>query len=234
MIIRSLLIGLASTGLLVALLVLSRILGAPAPQTIELVEIETVVLEEPPPPPNLSEPEDPEDPPPPPAPKIELPSEIDDLKAPKIALSLSRLDLKTPIEPFHTDTAPAQIPVIRQPKPTTQPTPQTSQPAPPEVVRPPIRKAYYAPSELDSLPTAIRTGQFRWPSRARGTRGSVRLEIEIDENGRVSVIRVLSTTDPALSLAATQVARGSRFTAPRKNGQKVKARFSKTYVLKKP
>lgn len=238
MIIRSLLIGLASTGLLVALLVLSRILGAPAPKTIELLEIETVVLEEPPPPPDLSEPEDPKDPPPPPAPKIELPSELDDLEAPEVALSLNRLDLKTPIEPFHTDTAPAKIPVIRQPeptpKPTTKPTPRPSEPRTPKVVRPPVRKAYYAPSELDSLPTAIRTGQFRWPPRARGTRGSVRLEIEIDENGRVSVIGVLSTTDPALSSAASQVARGSRFTAPRKNGQKVKARFSKTYVLKKP
>ena len=102
------------------------------------------------------------------------------------------------------------------------------------MIRPTVKKDYYSTGELDGLPTAIRTGQFRWPSRARGLSGKVRLLLEIDQNGLVSVIKVMSTSDPALSAAATRVARGSRFTSPRKNGQKVKARFYKTYVLKKP
>ena len=237
MIFRSLLIGLASTGLLVALLVLSRILGAPEPETIEIFELQTAVMTPPPPPPDLSEPEEPEDLPPPPAPKLELTAQADDLDAPEIALSLRRIDLKTPIEPFHTDSAPAKVPVIQKPSPSPRPARQTTQSTPqkkPKVTRPAVRKEYYSTGELDSLPSTIRTGQFRWPSRARGTSGKVRLLLEINQSGRVRVIKVMSTTDPALSAPASRVARGSRFTAPRKNGQKVKARFYKTYVLKKP
>ncbi|MGB0326701.1 MAG: energy transducer TonB [Akkermansiaceae bacterium] len=233
MILRSFLIGVSTTGLLVALLVLSRLwIAEPREELVTALEIETIYQEEPPPPPDLSEPDDP---PPPPAPKLELYAKADDYSAPEIALSFNRVDLKTPIESFQTDIAPAKIPVIRQPKPKPAPnTNQTIRPTSPKLIRPTVKKDYYSTGELDGLPTAIRTGQFRWPSRARGLSGKVRLLLEIDQNGRVSVIKVMSTSDPALSAAATRVARGSRFTSPRKNGQKVKARFYKTYVLKKP
>lgn len=233
MILRSFLIGVSTTGLLVALLVLSRLwVAEPGEELVTALEIETIYQEEPPPPPDLSEPDDP---PPPPAPKLELYAKADDYRAPEIALSFNSVDLKTPIEPFQTDIAPAKIPVIRQPKPKPAPnTNQTTRPTSPKLIRPTVKKDYYSTGELDGLPTAIRTGQFRWPSRARGLSGKVRLLLEIDQNGLVSVIKVMSTSDPALSAAATRVARGSRFTSPRKNGQKVKARFYKTYVLKKP
>ena len=233
MILRSFLIGVSTTGLLVALLVLSRLwIAEPGEELVTALEIETIYQEEPPPPPDLSEPDDP---PPPPAPKLELFANADDYSAPEIALSFNRVDLRTPIESFQTDIAPAKIPIIRQPKPKPAPnTNPTTRPTSPKLNRPTVKKDYYSTGELDSLPTAIRTGQFRWPSRARGVSGKVRLLLEIDQNGRVSVIKVMSTSDPALSAAATRVARGSRFTSPRKNGQKVKARFYKTYVLKKP
>lgn len=237
MIFRSLIIGFASTALLVALLVLSRIFGAPSVPKVTLTELETVVIEPPAPPPELSEPEEPEDLPPPPAPKLELYANPDAIDSPEIALSLSRIDLKTPIEPFHTDMAPATVPVIRKAQPTRTPAKRTTtptKPTRPTPNRPPVKKAFYSTNELDGKPSIIRKGQFRWPSRAKGVTGKVTLLLEISESGRVSVISVVSTTDPALNPSAMRVARGSRFTSPRKNGQKVKARFLMPFSLKKP
>ena len=240
----SVIAGIVVTSILIALLALSRIFSAPEVEVLELTSVETVLLEEPPPPPDLSEPEEPDDLPPPPAPKLELTPLINQLDAPEVALSLKTIDLTTPVEAFHTDSAPAKLPVVRKPTPrptsskpkTTTSRPTTTRPtsSKPKVTRPVVKKAYYSTGELDSLPRAIRTGSFTWPSRARGTSGTVRLLLEISESGKVRVISVVSSTDSHLSAAASRVARGSRFTSPRKNGQKVKARFYKNYVLKKP
>jgi len=245
MFLRSIIVGLATTLLLVSLLAISRALNTPKSKIIALTEVEVIDLEEPPPPPDLSEPEEPEDLPPPPTPKIEFPNALDDLDAPEIALSLNRIDLTTPIEAFHTDSAPAKMPTIQKPKPApkkttpklkpkpkkTYPTKPQKRPSPP---KPQPTKAYYSAGELDSKPRVIRTGKFRWPSGAKGTRGTVTLLLEINESGRVRVISVVSSTNSALNTAAKRVASGSKFTAPRKNGQKVKTRFYKPYVLQKP
>lgn len=109
-------------------------------------------------------------------------------------------------------------------------------PRKPERPRRPVakkQKAYYSPSELDGKPKLVRQGRFSWPRQAPGKSGKVVLELEIDQRGRVRVLRVHSATHPALAKAAKEIASGSRFTAPKRAGSKVKSRFLKTYHLKK-
>ena len=228
MIVRSLFIGLVTTSLLLALLALSRLLNTHEKEIVEISPVEIITLESSPPPPELSEPEEPEDTPPPPAPKVEFPDRVDDFNAPEMALSLTRIDLRTPIQSFNTSSAPAALPVIRKiaPKP--------SAPTKPTIQKPVAKKSYYSSGELDGIPQTIRMGGFRWPSHAKGTTGRIKLLLEINESGRVRVISVVSSTNSSLNTSAKRVAAGSRFTSPRKNGQKVKARFYKTYNLKKP
>lgn len=228
MIVRSLFIGLVTTSLLLALLALSRLLNTHEKEIIEISPVEIITLFSSPPPPELSEPEVPEDTPPPPAPKVEFPDMVDDFDAPEMALSLTRIDLRTPIQSFNTSSAPAALPVIRKiaPKP--------SAPTKPTIQKPVAKKSYYSSGELDGIPQTIRMGGFRWPSHAKGTTGRIKLLLEINESGRVRVISVVSSTNSSLNTSAKRVAAGSRFTSPRKNGQKVKARFYKTYNLKKP
>ncbi len=241
MLMRSIITGMITTVFLVALLVISRLLTSPQVEAVELSAVDVVELPTPPPPPDLSEPDKPDDLPPPPAPKLEF-SLSESFDAPEIPLSLSIVDLRTPIEAFQTDIAPASLPIVRKAKPrptkkVTKPTKRTPKPTskkPKPRPKPTVKKEYYSSGELDSLPRQIRTGKFKWPSKARGSKGDVRLSLEINQSGRVRVIKVISSTDPALTSAARKVARGSKFTAPRKGGQKVKARFYKTYTLRKP
>lgn len=229
MIVRSLFIGLVTTSLLLALLALSRLLNSHEKEIVEISPVEIVTLESSPPPPELSEPEEPEDTPPPPAPKIEFPDMVDDFDAPEMAFSLTRIDLRTPIQSFNTSSAPAALPIVPKPSAPTKPTYEK-----PTIPKPVVKKSYYSSGELDGIPQTIRMGGFRWPSHATGTTGRIKLLLEINESGRVRVISVVSSTNSSLNTSAKRVAVGSRFTSPRKNGQKVKARFYKTYNLKKP
>ena len=233
MIVRSLFIGLVTTSLLLALLALSRLLNSHEKEIVEISPVEIVTLESSPPPPELSEPEEPEDTPPPPAPKVEFANMVDDFDAPEMALSLTRIDLRTPIQSFNTSSAPAALPIVRKivPQPSAPAKPTYKNPT---IPKPVAKKSYYSSGELDSIPQTIRMGGFRWPSHAKGTTGRIKLLLEINESGRVRVISVVSSTNSSLNTSAKRVAVGSRFTSPRKNGQKVKARFYKTYNLKKP
>ena len=233
MIVRSLFIGLVTTSLLLALLALSRVLNIHEKEIVEFSPVEIITLESSTPPPKLSEPKEPEDTPPPPAPNIEFPNMIEDFDTPEMALSLTRIDLRTPIQSFNTSSAPAALPVIRRivPKPSAPTKPTYKKPT---IQKPAAKNSYYSSGELDGIPQTIRTGGFRWPSHAKGTTGKIKLLLEIDESGGVRVISVVSSTNSSLNTSAKRVAAGSRFTSPRKNGQKVKARFYKTYNLKKP
>lgn len=233
MIVRSLFIGLVTTSLLLALLALSRLLNTHEKEIVEFSPVEIITLDSSTPPPELSEPEESQDTPPPPAPKLEFLDMVDDFNAPEMALSLTRIDLRTPIQSFNTSSAPAELPVIRKivPKPSAPTKPTYKKPT---IQKPVAKKSYYSSGELDGIPQTIRTGGFRWPSHAKGSAGKIKLLLEIDESGRARVISVVSSTNSSLNTSAKRVAAGSRFTSPRKNGQKVKARFYKTYNLKKP
>jgi len=241
MLIRSIIAGIVSTGLLLALLVLSRVLGSPKEAKVELVEVNVMEYTDPTPPPELSEPEDPEETPPPPAPRIDAPVVSVDVDVPVIALSLNKLNLTTPIDAFHTDNQPASLPKIVTAAPKTPPkkvsyTPKKGSPPVSRIIpkRTMVVKSRYEVEELDSKPRVIRTGSFSWPRSASGTSGRVVISLEISEKGYVKVLNVISSSDTKLNAAATKVARGSRFTPPMKNGVKVKARYNYTFNLKKP
>ena len=232
MIVRSLFIGLVTTSLLLTLLALSRLINTHEKEIIEFSPVEIITLDSSTPPPELNESEESEDTPPSLAPKLASLNMVDDFNAPEMALSLTRIDLRTPIQFFNTSSAPAALPVIRKiiPKPSAPTKPTYKKPI---IQKPVAKKSYYSSGELDGIPKTIRTGEFRWPSHAKGTTGEIKLLLEIDESGRVRVISVVSSTNSSLNTSAKQVATGSRFTSPRKQGQKVKARFYKTYNLKK-
>lgn len=87
-------------------------------------------------------------------------------------------------------------------------------------------KASYRVTELDGSPRLLHHPGVTFPSRlaAAGVRaGTVVLEVELSEAGRVSVRRVVSSTHPELVAPARYLAQGSRYTPPKMNGVAVKA-----------
>ncbi len=242
----SFIVGIVLTAILLLVLALTRYLRpvVTEPKAV-LTEVETVDLTAPdePPMPEADEPASAaEELPQPALPELELlPVEADSPVALQQAPPPFRPQLS--VDMMTIARAPAVLPATavakRIPRKPTKSRVKTSPHKPRRPIKPrakpaPAKKAYYRPSELDGRPRQLRVGRFTWPHGAKGHSGTVKLEIEIDTRGRVRVIRVISTTDPKLSVAAMKVARGSRFTAPKKHGVAVKLRYTKTYHLKKP
>lgn len=225
---RSTLIGIVASALLLAVLGLSRlfVVNVNVPD-VAIREIETVNDEPPPPPPPMDEPP-PESMLPPPA--LTSLSTLPDPSRVAMPQAEVPMDIRTPVESFFTDVAPAAlperaVPAVRPsaPRPVTPPTrPQTSRPKPP----PPIAKSQYQASELDGTPRLIRHGSAPFPSSLSQqgiNRGTVTLEVELSPSGAVSFRRVVSSTHPDLVAAAKRIASSARFTPPKRNGQPVKA-----------
>lgn len=238
MVLRSMVIGATCTVALIVLLALSRDFEPVAEEPLEVLQVETIELAPPPAPPELTPTEDqPEDTPPPPAPALDLPSELPSIDAPAISLSLTNVPLTMPVQLFSSDSAPAEI--ATKPAPIARPQPAAQPKSKPRIK--PRRaqktaareKSHYSVGELDVKPRQRYTGKYKWPRGAKGSSASVKLSIEISTSGHVKVISVVSSTNPALNPAAIQVASGSRFTPPLLKGRPVKARFYKTYLLKK-
>jgi len=85
-------------------------------------------------------------------------------------------------------------------------------------------------SELDRVPNLIRNGTLTYPPeflRSR-TEGYVVLLVVVDSTGHVKVSRVLQSTHPEFSRAATRAAESSLYEKPRKGGVAV----SVSYTLK--
>ena len=247
MVLKSTVIGLVCTVALVALLALSRQFDYETEKVFEVTEIETITLDPPPPPPDLTPPEEQPDDAPPPAPELNLPSQLNNIDAPEITLSIDQVPVSMAMQAFHTDVAPAKLPARPQPVIKAPPAPKKvipkkvvqSKPAPKKVypkkapVTKTVTKSYYSASDLDSKPRQRKTGKYTWPRSAKGKSASVKLLIEINTSGHVKVISVTSSTNAALNPSAMKVASGSLFTPPLYKGKPVKARFYKTYILKK-
>ncbi len=250
MFLKSIITGSVITAILIVVLVSSRLMRVETEDNdVVLTEVETVYFD-PPPEPELDEPEEAEELEPvlvetqmASIPALDL--LMSEKEMPALPESKMKFDPKlanVSIEMPELDRAPAPLPVKAKPisrptkKATTKPKngPKTT---PKNNTKPKVNpkpKEYYGKGELDSLPRELRVGSFSWPSRARGKSGTVRLLLEINTSGRVRVVSVISSTDAQLTIAAKRVATGSRFTAPKKNGKAVKARYPKTYQLKKP
>ena len=217
-------VGIVVSGMLLAVLGLTRLLiPAGKVSEIEIREIEIAALPEPPPPP----PEEPPPDAPPPPPSLTAVSEIPDPTRVPVPKAEIPMDLSMPVDPFFTDVEPAPLPqpVVRNAppkavaKPTTKPTTVKAPPAP-------VAKSYYGVNELDGKPRLIRHGSAAFPSslaRKGVTSGTVTFEVELSTSGSVSIRSVVSSTHPELVSAARRVASSARFTPPTRGGQRVKA-----------
>ena len=253
---KSIISGSVITVVLISVLAATRLMNAPVEsEELELFELEEIIMDPPPEPPVEEEVEEEieESLPQPPIPSLDL---VQDTVIDAVALPLTQATFNPELEvdPFQVDRAPADLPVVKTPpkpkykpkvskpkytpkkvtkpkyKPKTKSKPKPKPPAP----RREVVKSYYSTGELDGSPRAIRQGSFTWPRRAKGTSGTVKMILEISTSGRVKVISVTSASDPNLISPARRVATGSRYTPPRYRGKVVKARFTKTYHLKKP
>ena len=61
--------------------------------------------------------------------------------------------------------------------------------------------------------------------KRQGVEGEVKLLVMIDENGKVSVVEVVSSTHPDFVNASRRAAENSVYQPPTKNGKKVKVQF---------
>lgn len=236
--IKSTIIGIAASALLLAVLGLARIfvVSADVPD-LAIREIETITFDPPPPPPPPEEP--PPDAPPPP-PSLTNLSELPDPTRIAMPTADVPMDITLPVENFHADLAPAPLPeTLKPPKPVRvdskqqffkkeqnyKPTPQ-----------PPLAKSHYSTSELDGTPRLLRHGSASFPSslaRQGVSKGTVVFEVELSTAGSVSIRRVVSSTHPDLVTPARRVASGARFTPPKRNGQPVKAIMRWPIIIEK-
>ncbi len=85
----------------------------------------------------------------------------------------------------------------------------------------------FALHELDKTPGIIKKGSLIYPPRLKrqGVEGEVKLLVMIDENGKVSVVEVVSSTHPDFVNASRRAAENSVYQPPTKNGKKVKVQF---------
>ena len=219
-------VGVAASLLLLALLGLTRLLVPVSNvEELEIREVEITATPEPPPPPPDEPP--PDAPPPPPA--LTSVDPVPDVTRVPIPKAEVPLDLSMPVDPFFTDIAPSPLP---QPAPVQRPSTPSPRPAPPapkpapRAAPPAVVKSHYDMSELDGKPRLLRAGSATFPSalaRRGVSSGTVVLEVELSERGSVRVRRTLSSSHPELVSAAQRVAAGSRFTPPMKSGRAVKA-----------
>jgi hypothetical protein len=106
---RSTIIGIASSAIILAILGVARLFTTqPLAPDLTIREVETVILQPPPPSPPIEEP--PSDSPPPPPALTEVSSLPDPTRVP-VPQAKIPMDITAPVENFFTDLAPAPLPV---------------------------------------------------------------------------------------------------------------------------
>ncbi|MCP5538405.1 MAG: energy transducer TonB [Akkermansiaceae bacterium] len=231
---KSIILGIAMTAVLLSVLVATRLMVlSPLSPEFEIREIETVSLPEPPPPP----PEEPvdEDIPPPPPPALADLAITPDLSQPALPVVNNQTKPQLAVDTFFTDQPPAPLPVVTRPTPRAVTKPRTQSPSPPTIRHaPPQPKSQYSLGELDKKPRLLRNPSVVFPSSIKGTNsGRVTVRVAILPSGRSQFVSVISTTHPALVPLAQRIANGSRFTPPTRQGQPVKAVMTWPIIIKK-
>ncbi len=81
--------------------------------------------------------------------------------------------------------------------------------------------------ELDRNPNILKRGSIRYPAhlKRRGLEGEVKLLVQIDEQGAVKVLEVVSHTHPDFIEPSLKAAESSTYEAPQRNGEAVKVQF---------
>lgn len=186
-----------------------------------LNSIEEIAAPPPPPLPVTAQP-----PPPPPLkllPKLEL--QLENISPPLQADLSPDIDLTMLTPKFEPENA-------AQSQTAILPQPPALQPPPP---RPATEKTSYSAGELDSRPRLLNNPSPGYPRNLlrRGIReGRVVLEVTISTTGRVSVKRVISSSDPEFTRMARSFATRARFTVPKKNGRPVTAIYRWPLILR--
>ena len=194
-----------------------------AEQTLRPVEsLEEIASPPPPPPPVLKR----QQPPPPPMkllPKLEL--QLENVSPPILADLSPDINLSMLTPEFETE---AQA----QPIDTAVQQPAALAPGPPRNI--PTASSYSA-GELDSRPRLLNNPSPGYPRSLlrRGIReGKVVLEVAISTTGKVTIKRVISSSDPEFTRMARSFATRSRFTVPKKNGRPVTAIYRWPLILR--
>lgn len=234
---KSIVLGIATTAVLLAVLVATRmmVLTKDTPE-FEIREVETAALPEPPPPPPEEVVED--DAPPPPPPALADLAPAMDVSRPALPAMTVKIDPTMPVDTFFTDQPPAPLPKPVVKRPAAKPKvsqPRVKSPRRPRVrVAPPKPKSQYSIGELDRKPRLLRNPSVRFPSSIRNAdRGRVVVRVAILPSGRSRFLSVVSSTHPALIPAARRIAGGSRFTPPTRQGKPVKAVMTWPIIIKK-
>lgn len=81
--------------------------------------------------------------------------------------------------------------------------------------------------ELDRNPSIIKRGRLAYPShlKRRGLEGEVKLLVQINEKGKVSVIEIVSTSHPDFIESSKIAAESSIYEPPMRNGEPVITQF---------
>ena len=81
--------------------------------------------------------------------------------------------------------------------------------------------------ELDRNPTILKRGNLAYPAhlKRRGLEGEVKLLVQINEQGKVSVIEVVSATHPDFAESSKIAAESSVYEPPMRNGEPVMTQF---------
>jgi protein TonB len=83
-------------------------------------------------------------------------------------------------------------------------------------------------NQLDALPTLLTPVRITFPKsliRQGIKRALVKLDVMINEQGQVSLINIVKNSHPELISEIQRLVRNTRFTAPTKDSQTVRARF---------
>ncbi|MBK1830496.1 energy transducer TonB [Verrucomicrobiaceae bacterium R5-34] len=234
---KSIILGIATTTILLAVLVATRmmVLKQDTPE-FEIREVEMAALPEPPPP--APEEEVTDDPPPPPPPSLQDLAPTLDVSQPPMPVSHVKVDPTLVVDPFFTDQPPAPLPkpVVKRPTPQPKVSKPTvkSKPRPRVKAAPPKPKSQYSLGELDRKPRLLRNPSVRFPSSIRGaTSGRVVVRVIILPSGRSQFLSVVSASHPALVAPAKRIASGSRFTPPTRQGKPVKAVMTWPITIRK-
>lgn len=231
---KSIILGIATTAVLLAVLVATRLMVlTTAEKEFEIREIDTVSLPEPPPPPAEEIPE--EDVPPPPPPVLVDLRATPDVSQPALPVSTLKIDPRLAVDSFFSDQPPSPLSTIAKPRPrpVTKPS-QPRSPRPAVKAAPPKPKSQYSLGELDRKPRLIRNPSVSFPRSIRNaSSGRVVVRVAIQPSGRSRFLSVVSSTHPALIPLARKIANGSRFTPPTRQGRPVKAVMSWPITIKK-
>lgn len=231
--------GVLASAILMIVMVVTRLMVVTAEEdTFIIEEIETVQMIPPPEPEMIeeSEPEEVSEVVPPPAVELSL---VPTMEVPVLVASDVITDPDVEFEMFAEDVEVATLPVakkiVKVDRPKAKVSSRPSRPSPPRKVSTPAPpKSHYSVGELDGIPRNVRLGSFVWPRGVRDSIVSARVDVEIDERGRVHVLNVRSLSEAKMRSVILRLVRGSRFSPPKKNGRAVKARYSWPLTLKKP